>query len=45
VPVVKALQVIDTNKFVVGFKGYMAGDAAMVLAEWIPIYFTCSHLM
>jgi hypothetical protein len=40
VPVVKALRVIDTNKFVVGFKGYMAGDAAMVLAEWIPIYFT-----
>jgi Major capsid protein Gp23 len=40
VPVVKALRVINTNDFVVGFKGYMAGDAAMVLAEWIPIYFT-----
>jgi hypothetical protein len=31
---------MSTNDFVVGFKGYMAGDAAMVLAEWIPIYFT-----
>jgi hypothetical protein len=40
VPVIKALRVINTNDFVVGFKGYMAGDAAMVLAEWIPIYFT-----
>jgi hypothetical protein len=40
-----ALRVINTNDFVVGFKGYMAGDAAMVLAEWIPIYLTCSHLM
>jgi hypothetical protein len=38
VPVVKSLLVMDKDTFVVGYKGYMAGDAALVLAEWIPIY-------
>jgi hypothetical protein len=31
---------MGTNDYIVGYKGYMAGDAAVVLAEWIPIYFT-----
>jgi len=40
VPVIKTLGTIGVNDYIVGYKGYMAGDAAMVLAEWIPIYFT-----
>src|SRR5215213_4463565 len=40
VPVIKSLGVIGTNDYIVGYKGYMAGDAAIILAEWIPIYFT-----
>jgi hypothetical protein len=40
VPVIRATKVMNTNDFIVGYKGYMAGDAAVVLAEWIPIYFT-----
>lgn len=27
-----------TNTYVVGFKGYVVGDAATILAEWIPLY-------
>jgi hypothetical protein len=40
VPVIRATRVMATNDFIVGYKGYMAGDAAVILAEWIPIYFT-----
>jgi hypothetical protein len=40
VPVIKTLAILDTNDYIVGYKGYMAGDAALILAEWIPIYFT-----
>lgn len=42
VPVVKVITntVLDANEFIFGYKGYMAGDAATILAEWIPIYFT-----
>jgi len=40
VPVIKSLSGLNTNDFVVGYKGYMAGDAALILAEWVPIYFT-----
>lgn len=40
VPVIKTLSVIGANDYIVGYKGYMAGDAAVILAEWIPIYFT-----
>jgi len=25
---------------VFGFKGYMTGDSATILAEWIPMYFS-----
>lgn len=40
-PVIRTLNnVIDTNTWIAGYKGYMAGDAAIILAEWIPIYFT-----
>lgn len=39
VDVIKA-PFLDTNKYVIGFKGYMPGDSAMILAEWIPMYFT-----
>lgn len=31
---------MDANTYVFGYKGYMAGDSATILAEWIPIYFT-----
>ena len=42
VTVVKIINdsVLGPNEFVFGYKGYMAGDAATILAEWIPIYFT-----
>jgi Major capsid protein Gp23 len=40
IPVIRATKVMATNDYIVGYKGYMAGDAAVVLAEWIPIYFT-----
>jgi hypothetical protein len=36
VPVIRATKVMDTNDFIVGYKGYMAGDASVILAEWIP---------
>lgn len=31
---------LGANDFVVGFRGFQAGDSATVLAEWIPLYFT-----
>lgn len=42
VTVVKVINsnVLGANEFVFGYKGYMAGDAATILAEWIPVYFT-----
>ena len=42
VTVVKVISsaVLGPNEFVFGYKGYMAGDAATILAEWIPVYFT-----
>jgi hypothetical protein len=42
VTVVKIINdtVLGANEFVFGYKGYMAGDAATILAEWIPVYFT-----
>jgi hypothetical protein len=40
IPVVRATKVMATNDYIVGYKGYMAGDASVILAEWIPIYFT-----
>lgn len=45
VTVVKVIDngVLDKDDFVFGYKGYMAGDAALVLAEWIPVYFTPVH--
>lgn len=39
ISVIKSLK-MDPNTYVFGYKGYMAGDAATVLAEWIPLYFT-----
>jgi hypothetical protein len=39
-PVIKTLKVLNTNDFICGYKGYMAGDSSIILAEWIPIYFT-----
>ena len=39
VTVVKSLT-LDPNEMIFGYKGYMAGDSATILAEWIPIYFT-----
>lgn len=31
---------MDSNTYVVGFKGYVVGDSAAILAEWIPLYAT-----
>lgn len=31
---------MSVNDYVVGFKGYVVGDAAIVLGEWIPLYAT-----
>lgn len=39
VVVVKSLT-LNTNTVIFGYKGYMAGDSATILAEWIPVYFT-----
>ncbi|MCS6785098.1 MAG: hypothetical protein NZ581_07910, partial [Candidatus Caldarchaeum sp.] len=30
--------IIPANDYVVGFKGYMTGDSATIVAEWIPLY-------
>lgn len=45
VTVVKVISgsVLGPNEFVFGYKGYMAGDAATILAEWIPVYFTPTY--
>lgn len=34
---------MDTNTYVVGYKGYMPGDSAVILADWVPVYFTPIH--
>lgn len=39
VDVIKA-PFMNTNTYCVGFKGYMPGDSATILAEWIPLYMT-----
>jgi len=31
---------VGPNDFICGFKGYQMGDSAVILAEWIPLYFT-----
>jgi len=31
---------LGTNDYIIGYKGYMPGDAATILAEWIPMYYT-----
>jgi len=31
---------MDRNTYAIGFKGYVMGDAATILAEWIPLYAT-----
>ena len=31
---------MDRDTYVIGFKGYVLGDAATILAEWIPLYAT-----
>ena len=31
---------MNQNTYVIGFKGYVMGDAATILAEWIPLYAT-----
>lgn len=37
VPISRTLK---ENDFIIGFRGFQAGDSATVLAEWIPLYFT-----
>jgi hypothetical protein len=31
---------MSANTYIVGFKGYVIGDSAIVLGEWIPLYAT-----
>jgi len=31
---------LNADHVIFGFKGYQLGDSAIVLAEWIPLYFT-----
>jgi len=31
---------MNPNSYVVGFKGYVVGDSATILAEWVPLYAT-----
>lgn len=37
VPVIK-VPTMNPNAYVFGFKGYVVGDAASILAEWVPLY-------
>jgi hypothetical protein len=37
VPVVK-VPTMNPNSYTVGFKGYVVGDSATILAEWVPLY-------
>jgi len=39
IAVVKSL-LMDADTYVFGFKGFMPGDSATILAEWVPIYAT-----
>lgn len=39
VDVIKA-PFLNTDTYIIGFKGYMPGDSATILAEWVPMYFT-----
>ena len=31
---------LPSDQVVFGFKGFQLGDSAIVLAEWVPLYFT-----
>jgi hypothetical protein len=39
VPVIK-VPTMNSNTYIVGFKGYVVGDSSIVLGEWIPLYAT-----
>ena len=39
VSVVKSLT-MNANSYIFGFKGYQTGDAGIIMAEWIPMYFS-----
>ena len=39
VDVIKDSRLPD-NEYLFGFRGMMTGDSALILAEWIPLYFT-----
>lgn len=32
--------VLPADQIIFGFKGYQAGDASVIVAEWVPLYFT-----
>lgn len=40
VPYTKGATVIADDEVIFGFKGFQLGDSAIILAEWIPLYFT-----
>lgn len=31
---------LSEDQIIFGFKGYQAGDASVIVAEWVPLYFT-----
>ena len=33
-------KILDADEVIFGFKGFQLGDSAIILAEWIPLYFT-----
>ena len=40
VPYVAEGAVMAEDEIIFGFKGFQMGDSAVVLAEWVPLYFT-----
>lgn len=40
VAVIKVPKIMNPLTYVMGFKGYVVGDAATILAEWIPLFAT-----
>jgi len=42
IPVIKVTNnlILDTNSYIFGFKGMQAGDSSMIIADFVPLYFT-----
>lgn len=40
VPYTSTNPVMNEDEIIFGFKGFQMGDSAIILAEWVPLYFT-----